>query len=246
MRALIHAELLKLRTTRTVYGLLAAMLALVAAGVVATLLDADDAVTSLPVAEQEFLGPILGSVATTFILVLGLRSFTDEFRYGSIVPTLLGTPHRGRVLAAKVVAVSAWSVVFAVSGYALALAIGVPWLKAEGVNAAAQFGPLAALLGKIALVSIWWAGLGVGVGLAARHQVAAIVGSLLWVMIGESILISLLPEVGKYLPSNATSAMIGGPGEELLGPAGGALMLAAWSAAAIGAGAILMRRRDVA
>ena len=88
--------------------------------------------------------------------------------------------------------------------------------------------------------------LGVGVGLAARHHVAAIVASLLGVMIGESILISLVPEVGKYLPSNATSAMIGGPGEELLGPAGGALMLAAWSAAAIGAGAILMRRRDVA
>ena len=111
------------------------------------------------------------------------------------------------------------------SAYALVLAIGLPWLKAEGVNAAAQFGPLAALLGKIALVSIWWAGLGVGVGLAARHQVAAIVGSLLWVMIGESILISLVPEVGRYLASNATSAMIGGPGKELLGPAGGALML---------------------
>ena len=79
MRALIHAELLKLCTTRTVFGLLAAMLALVAAGVVATLLDADEAMRSLPVAEQEFVGPILGSVATTFILVLGLRSFTDEF-----------------------------------------------------------------------------------------------------------------------------------------------------------------------
>ena len=89
----MDAELLKLRTTRTVFGLLAAMLALVAAGVVATLLDTEDAVTSLPIAKQEFLGPILGSVATTFILVLGLRSFTDEFRYGSIVPTLLGTPH---------------------------------------------------------------------------------------------------------------------------------------------------------
>ena len=65
-------------------------------------------------------------------------------------------------------------------------------------------------------------------------------------MVGETILISLVPEVGKYLPSNATSAVIGGPGEELLGPAGGALMLAVWSAAAMGVGAILMRRRDVA
>ncbi len=95
-------------------------------------------------------------------------------------------------------------------------------------------------------MSIWWAALGVGVGLAVRHQVAAIVGSMLWVMVGETILISLVPEVGKYLPSNATSAVIGGPGEELLGPAGGALMLAVWSAAAMGVGAILMRRRDVA
>lgn len=246
MKALIRAELLKLHTTRTVFGLLAALLASIATAVVATLLDASDAAMSLPVAQQDFLGPILGGVTTTFILVLGLRSFTDEFRHGSIVPTLLATPDRRRVLAAKVVAVSAWALVFAVSAFALALAIGLWWLEAEGVSASVGIGPLAALMGKVALVSIWWAGTGVGVGLAVRHQVAAIVGSLLWLMIGESLLISLVPDVGKFLLTNATSAVTGGPGEELLAPLGGVLMLVLWSAVAIGAGAVLMRRRDVA
>jgi ABC-2 type transport system permease protein len=242
----IKAELLKLRTTRTVFGLLATMLAVVAAAVVATLLDADGVATSLPVTEQDFLGPILGGVTTTFILVLGLRSFTDEFRHGSIVPTLLGTPQRGRVLAAKLVAVSAWSLVFAVAAYALALGLGLVWLEAEGASPAVELGRVAAQLGQVALVSIAWAGLGVGVGLAVRHQVAAIVGTLLWIMIVESILISLLPAVGKFLPSNATSAVTGGPGEELLGPAAGVVMLASWTAVAVGTGAILMRWRDVA
>lgn len=69
-------------------------------------------------------------------------------------------------------------------------------------------------------------------------------GSLLLIMLGESVLISLIPDVGKFLLTNATSAVAGGPGEELLGPVGGALMLVLWSAIAIGAGVVMMRPRD--
>ena len=43
-------------------------------------------------------------IAWAFVLILGLRSFTDEFRFGSIVPTLLANPDRRRVLVAKLVA----------------------------------------------------------------------------------------------------------------------------------------------
>jgi ABC-2 type transport system permease protein len=246
MTAPIRSELLKLRTTRTAFGLLATTLALVGFAVVVTMHDADASTKSLPVAEQDFLGPILGGVGSTLTLVLGLRSFTDEFRHGSIVPTLLSTPHRGRVLVAKVVAVGAWSLLFAASAFAVAISIGLVWLQVEGVPVAVQIGPLVAELGAVALVSVLWAGLGVGVGLAVRHQVASIVASLLWITIAESLLISLVPTVGKYLPSNATSAVTGGPGEELLGPVGGALMLALWATLAIAVGSTLMHRRDVA
>jgi ABC-type transport system involved in multi-copper enzyme maturation permease subunit len=201
---------------------------------------------SAPVAGQEFLGPIVGGVTTIFILVLGLRSFTDEFRHGSIVPTLLSGPDRTRVLTAKVVAVWVWSVILALAAFALALAIGLVWLRVEDVAASLEMGALATLVAKAALVSVLWGALGVGIGLAARHQVAAIVASLIWVLAGESLLVTLIPDVGKFLVSNATSAVTGGPGQELLGPIGGALVLALWAATAIGAGDVLMRRRDVA
>jgi ABC-2 type transport system permease protein len=242
MKNLIRAEFLKIRTIRMVYGLFAAMLALVAFGVFNTPpLD-----PRIPLVEQEFLF-LTGSIMWLFVLLLGIRSFTDEFRHGTIVPTLLSNPDRIRVLLAKVIVGVAIALVFAVAAYAVALAIGVPRLASEGSAANVATITMLSLLGRVALMSILWATLGVAIGLAVRHQVAAIVGSLVWIMFVEMFLESAAKHVAKFLPVHATTALVGPPNVDdiVLSALPGGLMLVAWAAAALAAGAGLMRRRDI-
>jgi hypothetical protein len=107
---------------------------------------------------------------------------------------------------------------------------------------------MAALLGKAALMSILWAALGVGLGLAVRHQVAAIVGSFVWIMFIESVLEGSAQDVAKYLPRNAWIAVVGPANatNAALDPLAGGLVLAAWTTAMVIAGAVVMHRRDVA
>lgn len=242
MKNLIRAEFLKMRTTRTVYWLFAALLALVAFSVF-TISHGDQ----VPLVDQEFLF-VTGSITWLFVLLVGLRSFTDEFRHGTIVPTLLANPDRGRLLLAKVVVLAATSLVFVVSAFALALAIGVPQLGSTGAAANVATPAMASLLGRVGLMSILWATLGVAIGLAVRHQAAAIVGSLVWIMFVEMLLESAAEQVTKFLPVHATTALVAPPNVDdlVLGALPGGLMLAAWAAAWCVFGAIAMHRRDIA
>src|SRR5688572_7307667 len=100
MKTLMRSEFLKLRTTRTVFYLPAGIVAIS----VVTVLDpnATAATFDKPFNEQAFL--LFTSMLTRLLIfVLGVRLITDEFRHGTIVPTLLASPRRGRVVAAKAV-----------------------------------------------------------------------------------------------------------------------------------------------
>jgi ABC-2 type transport system permease protein len=244
MKQQVVSEFRKLRTTRSAWSLLAGSLALVALGVVGVLWESDRVSLAAPVAAQPMVHVAL-SLTWVFVLILGVRSFTDEFRNGSIVPTLLADPDRRRVLAAKLVATGAAAVLFTLAAAGLTLAIGLPWLAAKGVAIEVAVGPLAVWLGKLLLIDIAFAVIGVGVGSAVRHQVAAIVGSLVAVTIVETLMDAVAPAVARYLPAAGAWSVAGIDGA-FMRPIGGALVLGAWAIGAVGVGASLMRRRDIA
>src|SRR4029450_3425769 len=129
----IASEFRKLRTTRSIYAMLAGLAAGVALGVVAIVTDGRPGALSAPLERQAFLHVSL-TIAPLFGLLLGLRSFTDEFRYGSIVPTLLASPNRRRVLGAKLVATAGGGVALTLAATAVSIAIGVPLLVAKGIE----------------------------------------------------------------------------------------------------------------
>lgn len=248
MTNLIRAELLKIRTTRTVYGLLAVTLALVAVTVLATLGQSETRELDVPLIDRDLLF-IPWGVIVVFVLVLGLRSYTDEFRHGSIVPTLLATPDRARLLVAKLVAVIAWSVVFTATAYALTFAIVLPSLASAGMSTSIAPHAVAALLGKATLTGVLWAVLGLGMGLAVRYQVAAIAGTFVVLIIVENAVAALLGDVAQYMPMAVTNSLNtpARPHDVVqLGPLAAGLLLAGYAAAAVAAGAALMRRRDIA
>ena len=65
------------------------------------------------------------------------------------------------------------------------------------------------LVGKIVLIAMAWSMIGLGVGSAVGHQVAAIVGSLIYLLVVEDLIGTLLPGVAKFLPSNAADSAVG-------------------------------------
>jgi ABC-type transport system involved in multi-copper enzyme maturation permease subunit len=243
MKQQIVSEFRKLRTTRSAWSLLAGTLGLIALGVVAVLWESNHTTLAAPLADQPVLHIAL-SLTWVFVMILGLRSFTDEFRNGSIVPTLLADPHRRRVLAAKLAAVGAAAVLFTFAVAGLTLAIWLPWLAAKGVAIDVAVAPLAVWFGRLLLIDLLFAAIGVGVGLAVRHQVAAIVGSLVVITVVENLMDAMAPSIARFLPAAGAWA-VAGLGGAFMRPIGGALVLVAWALGAVVVGAFLMERRDI-
>jgi ABC-2 type transport system permease protein len=245
MRNEIASEVRKLATTRSVYLMLAGLIVIVGLGVVATTTDVEPGTSLLaPLEHQVFLNVSL-TIAPLFGLLLGLRSFTDEFRFGSIVPTLLASPVRRRVLGAKLVATAGGGIVLSLAAVAISIAVGVPILIVKGIEVTWSTGALAVVVGRLLGATVLWTAIGVGLGLAVKHQVAAIAGTLVWLLAAEGILSGLVPNVAKYFPGAAGFAVVGINPTELLKPALGALLLGAYALAAVAAGGVLMQRRDI-
>jgi len=245
MKNQIASEARKLTTTRSIYAMLAGLIVIVGLGVVATTTDGQPGSLLAPLEHQVFLHVSL-TIAPLFGLLLGLRSFTDEFRYGSIVPTLLASPVRRRVLGAKLVATAGGGVALSLAAMAISIGVGVPILIIKGFDVAWSTGAMAEIVGRLVVATVLWTAIGVGLGLAVKHQVAAIAGTLVWLLAAEGILSGLVPDVAKYFPGAAGFATVGINSAELLTPALGAALLGAYAVVAVAAGGILMQRRDIA
>ena len=244
MRSLARAELVKLVTTRTAIGLVAGGAAVAALGAVSTVTSGQPAELAKPLHEQTFF--LLASInLSLFAVVLGIRGFTDEFRHGSIVPTLLVAPSRVQLVAAKTVVFAAAAAVLAAVAQAVMLAVAVPLLQGSGVEATVETADLTAMAGLTA-ASALWAAIGVAVGAIVRHQVGAVVGALIWVLLVENLGAGALGEASVYLPGQAghglaTASQAG----TLLAPAAGALVLGTYALAAVAVAAVRLTRSDI-
>jgi hypothetical protein len=246
MNAQFRAELFKLRSTRTTLGLFAALLGLV---VLVVLLHG----ISLPVAhlssrsEQLMVvgrSELLGSL---FAALLGALSITGEFRHGTIRPTFLVTPRRGRVVAAKVATSMLIGGAFGLVAAAVSISVGGAALAARGVAIRLDGGDYALLLAGGAAAAALWAAIGVGVGAAVRHQVPTLVGICAWLLFVESLLLgdfSLLGGAGRYLPGALGKAASGQDPQLAAGLA--VVLLALYAAASAAMGWVATTRRDVA
>jgi ABC-2 type transport system permease protein len=248
MIRLIRAEFTKLRTTRLIYGMAAAMAAFAVLTVVAGVAVAGTqgnpslSADSLPML---IAGPVV--LLAGAALLLGILGMAGEFRHQTVTQTFLVTPDRGRVVAAKLVAYPLAGIALALATLAVTAAVATGWLVAKGITPSL----LDARLGRVVGVALLGAGLcglvGVGVGALVRNQVAALVGTLVWVLVVEGLLMSLLntPSLGKWLPSAAAAAAITSPGGAHLSRLGGTLLLAAYGLALALVGTRLVVRRDI-
>jgi ABC-2 type transport system permease protein len=246
MIRLIRAEFTKLRTTRLIYGMAAAMAAFAVLTVAANILDRQGAP---PLSADHF--PMLVGGPVTLLsgaaLLLGILGMAGEFRHQTVTQTFLVTPDRGRVVAAKLVAYPLAGIALALATLAITAAVAAGWLAVKGITASLSDARLARIVGVALLGAGLCALVGVGVGALVRNQVAALVGTLVWVLVVEGLLMSLIniPSLGKWLPSAAAAAAITSPGGAHLSRLGGTLLLAGYALALAAAGTRLVVRRDI-
>ncbi len=240
MWAQLRSELIKFTSTRTIYGMVVGAVAVLALSTWSTITSVGAANINGPVHTQQFF--FLASVnLAVFAVIVGIRATTDEFRHGTVVSTILSTRHRGQFLAAKAIAAAAAAAVL--STLAQATMLGLAVLLTRGSSALqVSTGDWSAMAG-LTTASAVWAALGVGVGALVRHQVAAIVGAIVWVLIVENLGAGLLGTAGRYLPGQAAHALARLP--DLLTVSAAAAVLVGYLATILAGAHLSITRRDV-
>jgi ABC-2 type transport system permease protein len=244
VKALLRAELIKLRTTRTFVVLTAAALAISLLVVVLTTTIQDEWT------EDDARDLFTSDFTGLFILLLGVMGMAGEWRHRTITSTVLAAPRRLRLLSAKTIS-------YAVAGIAISLivtvtimAIGTLILSARDLPTA-DLGDLADVLWRNLVVAAYLGAFGVCIGGLIRNQIVAIVGLLLMTFAIEPAVIGLAPEVGKFGPTlGAPNGFIGledvfGEGEEQLTSAVALLVMIGWVGLAFAAAAARLERRDL-
>jgi ABC-type transport system involved in multi-copper enzyme maturation permease subunit len=246
MNQQLRAEFLKQRTTRTTLGMLVAMLGVIVLAI--ALHGFGLSVHRLSSGSDQLdvfidVGENLGSL---FAALLGAMTITAEVRHGTIRPTLLCTPQRGRVITAKAVTGLATGVAFGALATAVAAGIGTLFLSIRDVPINVRTGDYVVLVLGGAIAAGLWAVIGLGVGATVRSQVPTVVGLFVWVLFVEYILIGSIPSVGKFAPAALGRAIAGATNNTLQTPALGAVLLALYAGAAITLGWRITSRRDFA
>jgi len=246
MTRLVGAEVFKLRTTRTFYGLVLGALGLVLLIVIlASATAAKDDITL-----RDVIG--ISAFAQVFALLLGIIAVTAEFRHGTVTPSLLVVPDRVKLTLAKLGAALLVGLALGIVATGLSALIGSLILNARDIaNPDSGSDITKMVIGGIVATALY-AALGVGVGAIVRNQVGAVVGALVYLFVLENLL-----TIAKPLRDPVAKYGFGGVGNGLTGaadptadhppldqvPAG--LLLAAYCAILLVIGISLMKKRDI-
>ena len=247
MTAKLIAEWRKLTTTRASYWLL------VGAAVVAALsaYSTTSATTQPPwhmttPLHDQMMWVLATMNGAIFAVIVGARTFTDEFRHNTIAHTYIADPARVASTVAKAGAAALAGVL--VGAVTIAGLVVVAVLMALGSGGEVAFHgrdvlPAVGLLGAMGL----WAAIGAGLGAILRSQVAVVAVGLIWVLMLENLGAGLLEEAGRFLPGQAVHAMAQTPEAiDLLGAVPAALLMVLYAGAFVACGMVTIRRRDIA
>ena len=244
MSALLRAELLKLRTTRTFLALVAAALLLSLLVVVLTTLLASD------FAERDVKSLFTADFTGLFILLLGVMGMAGEWRHRTITGTVLAAPDRLRLLGAKVLSYAAAGALLSLIVTLTIMLVGTIILSSRD-EATVGLSDLADVLWRNLVVAALLGALGVGIGGLIRNQVVAIVGILILGFAVEPTLFALAPDVARFAPTQgAPNGIIqvdplGDEPRDLLAPGIALLVMLGWIGLFFAAAGARLRRFDL-
>jgi ABC-2 type transport system permease protein len=239
----LRAELLKIRSTRTTIGLLAALIIL---ALLFTILTCTLSPMNQLVTEQDQISLLsFGSIAGVFAALAGVMLFTSEYRFGTIRPTSLFNPKRNRLFTSKVYAGVLWGLAFGVIGEGLVFLIGMVIFKARGVDIVMSGANMTELIVGAIVGTALWGAIGVGLGAIVTNQVGAVIALLAWGFVVENLVFGFLPKLGRFLPVHSSDSIMGPIQNKLLPGNAGLVVTVGWALVLAIVGMSLLRRRDI-
>ena len=248
MTALVRSELLKVRTTRGWWAYLIVIVLLVGIGTAAEVgTRSEDERSGL---DFQFALVDLVGIASLLAIILGITMVTTEFRHGTITPTLLVSPGRERVLAGKVIAGVLVAVLFAALAFVVVLVVASTWVSIDGGDLQLADADVVERVGKILLSVVLWLLMGIAIGSVVHSQVAALVGTLVWLFLAETLLMGLfalldIEGASGYLPFQALDGADGSGGGDLLDYGPALAVTLGWIALIGALGVARTSRRDI-
>jgi ABC-type transport system involved in multi-copper enzyme maturation permease subunit len=209
---------------------------------------------------QTLVGTFVGLI---MVVVVGTMFITAEYRRGLIRTTLVASPRRGRILAAKAIVVGAVAFVVGLAAAALVVTFGQRILRGNGVyvHPATTLTELRVIAGTAALLAVA-AVLALAIGAVLRRSATAVTAVIVGIVLPYLLALSVLPAgaaqwllritpaaafaIQQSTPQYYQVANIYTPvnGYFPLAPWAGFAVLCAWTALALGVAVFLFRRRD--
>jgi hypothetical protein len=235
----LGSELLKLRTTRTALAFACAGVLLAVLTVLVGILGGDPKTI---VDKRSAIS--IGQSLSALLLLFGVVGATSEYRHRTVAPGALIVPARVRLSVGRMVAYGIAGLVVAVVLLVVAFALGIPLLGSRS-GPSLRTGDYVRAAGGSVLVCWLGAMLGVAVGVLVANQVAAVVGTLVYIFVAEPLINAASHSVGKLLPGSALAAAGGSNSSHLLALGPAVVAILAWTAIFLAAAAWVDRRRDI-
>lgn len=243
MVELLRSESRKTLATKGTFILIASAVGVVALVAASTVLSMPPENLDGPIHDQVayFVGSI---VVAVFAVMMGVRSFTDEFRHGTIVATVLAIRSRTELLVAK--AIVAVGVVVIMSALALVALVGVALglSSVKGGELGVASSDWTAFAGFVGAMLVWTV-LGIGLGAMVRNQVAGVVGVLVWVLVVENFANGFVGEPAKYMPGQLAHAIARVSTANLLAVLPAAAIFIGYAVLVCLVASVMLDRRDV-
>lgn len=195
-------------------------------------------------------------ISAICLIVLGVLNVTGDYRYGSMSTTLIASPNRSRALAARGAAIATVAAAIALVLVVITAAALTLGLAVHGVPLVIPVSGMLTnwLIEVAALVAM--ALIGMGVGLIARSQVAALVIVFTWIFVealARSVVAFLVKgtTIADFLPFglgtavNHGSGSFGGGALVSVAPTAALIALIVWALCTVGVGGFTLWRRDV-
>ncbi|WP_232666178.1 hypothetical protein [Pseudonocardia sp. TRM90224] len=248
------------RAERTKFSTIRSLPWLTAVAVAASTLMALLFIVSLPITQGRSIGDVAPSdvigaalvgidVAAIVLIVLGASFAGSEYSTGTVQPTFVLTPRRGRVVIAKATVVAAVALGVAVVTAVLCVLVGELALLVSGVPGVPVDGPLVRLALGSALGPVFYALVAMAGALAFRSSGGGVVMAL--VLLVLPAIVGWIPGIGGLvvlLPAAALHGISGAadPGTaEYLAAGPAALSLVGWTMLAGALALWSVRSRDV-
>src|ERR1017187_2210602 len=205
MTTLIRNELLKLRTTRTPWLLLAAAQLIVILGVAGILLN-DGSGVPAPAAVATAVAH--SGLVSLFALMVGITAVAGEYRHKTISDTYLTTPRRIQVVAAKLITYTALGIGYGAAAATTALVTSAICVAVLGGSPCLGY----PYLWRTVIGGIVWnaafAAIGVGLGALIRNLTVAVAVALMWLVIIEEVIAQIIgTSLGRWLPFTAGESL---------------------------------------